>query len=73
MTIRNCAVYDSEVAVRAESDIRSLSIQRLGIGEKVRQKLVSAEGGAGKGYENVGEFQPPPIEQALKKGLAPHD
>lgn len=73
VTIRNCAVYDSEVTVRAESGIRDLSIRRLGIGTNVRQKLVSAGGGAGKGYENVGEFQPPPIEQALKRGLAPRD
>jgi len=73
VTIRNCAVYDSAVAVRAESDIRDLSIRRLGIGANVRQRLVSAGGGAGQGYENMGEFEPPPIERALKYGLAPRD
>ncbi len=71
--IRNCAAYDSEVAVRAESEIRDLSIRQLGIGANVRQKLVSAGGGAGRGFVNVDEFQPPPIEQALKNGLAPRD
>jgi hypothetical protein len=71
VTIKNCAVYDSQVAVRAESGIRDLKIQRLGIGANVRQRLMSAGGGAGLGFENVGEFQPPPVEQALKNGLAP--
>jgi hypothetical protein len=71
VAIENCAVYDSLVAVRAESGIRDLKIRRLGIGANVGQKLVSAGGGAGPGYENVGEFQPPPIEQAMKNGLAP--
>jgi hypothetical protein len=71
--IENCAVYDSTVAVRAENSIRDLSIRRLGIGTNVHQKLVSAGGGAGPGYQNVGEFQPPPIEEAITHGLTPRD
>jgi len=73
VAIENCAVYDSQVAVRAESGIRNLNIKRLGIGLGVQKKLVSAGGGAGAGYANVGEFQPPPIEQALAAGLVPRD
>jgi hypothetical protein len=73
VTIENCAVYNSQVAVRAESGIRNLKITRLGIGPGVQKKLVSAGGGAGPGYANVGEFQPPAIEQALSAGLATRD
>ena len=70
VTIENCAVYNSQVAVRAESGIRDLKIRRLGIGGGVQMKLVSAGGGAGPGYEYVDEFRPPPLEQALANGLA---
>jgi hypothetical protein len=73
VTIKNCAVYDSQVAVRTENNIRDLKIWRLGIDPNVRQKLVSAGGGAGQGYENVGEYNAPPIEDALRNGLAPRD
>ena len=69
MTIEDCAVYDARVAVRAEDGIRDLKIRRLGIGAGVEKTLVSAEGGAGPGYENVGEFEPPPFERALEAGL----
>jgi hypothetical protein len=71
VTIENCAVYDSQVAVRAESGIRDLKILRLGIGPGVPKKLVSAGGGAGPGYVNLGEFTPPPIQQALTQGFVP--
>lgn len=71
VAIENCAVYDSQVAVRAESGIRDLKIRRLGIGPNVREKLVTAGGGPGPGYESVGEFVPPPIEQAKANGLNP--
>lgn len=71
VTIERCAVYDSQVAVRAENAIRDLAIRQLGIGENVRQKMVSAGGGAGPGFENVGEFRSPAIEQVLKNGVAP--
>lgn len=67
--ITDCAVYDSAVAIRAEDGIRDLKIQRLGIGAGVKSKLVSAGGGVGAGYENTGEFQPPPLEQAISMGF----
>jgi hypothetical protein len=57
VTVERCAVYDSAVAVRIEDKIRDLKIRGLGIGDGVKSKLVSAGGGAGPGFENVGEFQ----------------
>ena len=67
--ITDCAVYDSAVAIRAEDRIRDLKIQRLGIGAGVKSKLISVGGGVGAGYENVGEFQPPGLEQAMRGGV----
>jgi hypothetical protein len=69
VTITDCAVYDSTVAIRAEDRIRDLKIQRLGIGTGIKSKLISSGGGAGPGYENTGEFQPPPLEQAIGSGF----
>jgi hypothetical protein len=67
--IENCAVYESQVAVRAEDGIRDLVIHRLGLGPGVGRRLVSAGGGAGPGFEDRGEFRPPRFEEALKAGL----
>jgi hypothetical protein len=69
VTIDNCATYDSAVAVRAENRIENLKIRRLGVGSGVRQKLVSAGGGVGPGYENVDHYVPTPFETVLKEGL----
>jgi hypothetical protein len=69
VTIEDCAVYDSQVAIRAESGIRDLKVRRLGIGSGIGRKLVSAGGGAGEGFENVGEYDPPPFNQAVATGL----
>lgn len=66
--IDNCAVFDSQVAVRAENGIRDLKIRRLGIGAGVVKRLVSA-GGPGPRYENVGEYQPPSFPEIMNSGL----
>jgi hypothetical protein len=69
VTITDCAIYGSAVAVRAEDKIRDLKIHRLGIGAGVKAKLVAAGGGTGPGYEYGGEFEPPPLEQAIRSGF----
>jgi hypothetical protein len=69
VAVANCAVYDSAVAVRAENRIRDLKIHRLGIGAGVKAKLIAAGGDPGPGYENTGEFQPPPLAQAIHNGF----
>lgn len=69
VTIENCAVYDSAVAVRAEDKIENLKIHRLGVGDGVRRKLHAVGGGTGAGYENTGEFTPPPFATVLNQGL----
>lgn len=69
VTVEDCAVYGSQVAIRAEDGIRDLKVRRLGLGPGVERKLVLAGGGAGEGFENTGEYNPPPFEQAIATGL----
>ena len=69
VTIHNCAVYDSLVAVRAEDKIEDLKIKRLGFGDDVRRKFQAAGGGVGAGYEMVDEYSPPPYATVLRSGL----
>jgi hypothetical protein len=70
VTITDCAVYDSTVAIRAEDKIRDLKIHRFGIVDTgVKSKLISSGGGSGPGFDITGEFQPPPLEQAIRSGI----
>ena len=69
VTVERCAVYDSAVALRVEEKIRDLKIRSLGIGSGVAKKLISAGGGAGPEFENIGEFQPPAFEAVKKTGI----
>ena len=69
VTIRDCAVYRSTVAVRTEDRIRDLKICRLGLGEKIDRPLVRAGGGYGAGYVNEGQYTPPPLEKLRAAGF----
>jgi hypothetical protein len=70
VSIDNCAVYDSAVAVRAEDMIENLKARRLRIGSGIARKLQLAGGGVGRGYDNVGEDSAPPYETVLESGLS---
>jgi len=69
VTIRDCAVYDSDIAVRTEDRIRDLTIRRLGIGKGVKRRVTRAGGGYGAGYVYEGEHVPPPFEKLRKEGF----
>jgi hypothetical protein len=69
VTVERCAIYDSKVAVRVEDKIRDLKVRGLGIGGGVITKLVAAGGGAGPGFENTEEFEPPKFEKVLLNGV----
>jgi hypothetical protein len=71
VSIDNCAVYDSAVAVRAEDKIENLKIHHLGIGSGIQRPFQNAGGGTGTGYENVGQYTPPPYETVIRDGLRP--
>lgn len=66
VTVTDCAVYDSAVAVRMEDKIVDLKIERLGIGSGILRKYhMNAGGGPGAGFSNQGEYTPPPFAQLL--------
>ena len=69
VTIKDCAVYRSKVAVRMDDRIRDLKITRIGIGDGVRRTFYRAGGGVGLGFENTGAYDAPPFEQLLKTGF----
>jgi hypothetical protein len=71
VTIDNCAVYDSLVAIRAEEKTENLKVHRLGIGEGTQQRLRAVAGGTGAGYENAEPWTPPKVDEVMGKGL-PH-
>jgi hypothetical protein len=71
VTVANCAVYDSSVAIRAEDKIVQLNITLLCSGDNVQHKVYPAGGGTGPGYEYAGEFKPPPLAEVLQSGLRP--
>lgn len=68
VTIRDCAVYRSKLAVRMEDAIENLRILGLGIGEGVRRKY-RIVAGEPRGYVNQGEFTPLPYRQAIESGV----
>ena len=61
VTLSDCGVYDSDVAVRAEDGIEDLKIVRLGVGDGIKRTLVRAGGGTGSGFEFT-EVTPPSFE-----------
>lgn len=67
--IEACAVYDTEVGVRAEDTIRNLKIHRLGFARSVKRPFHTPGCDFGKGYENQGQFVAPDLEQVLQKGI----
>ena len=67
--IERCAIYRSEVGVRAEDTIANLKIHRLGFGKDVKRQYHTPDCDFGPGYENTGQFVAPAIEEALRKGL----
>jgi len=67
--VSNCAVYRTQVGVRAEDPIANLKIRRLGFAATVNRQYHTPGCDFGPGYENSGPFVPPPIEDVLRKGL----
>ena len=68
--IDRSAVYDSQVAVRAEDEIRDLKVRRLAIDRGVQAPFVAAGGGTGPGYESVDPLEPPPMDEVIQRGLS---
>lgn len=72
VTIRNCAVYDSEKALRLEDGIENLKVLGLGIGPGVQRKQ-QIVAGQPRGMIYRGEFTPPSYERAVRCGWQRRD
>ncbi|MGE3808141.1 MAG: DUF1961 family protein, partial [Gemmataceae bacterium] len=70
VTLRNCAVYRSKVAVRMEDRIEGLRIENLAIGAGIGAKYQVAAG-APRDLVNKGEFEAPRLEEVVKEGVKP--
>ena len=69
VTIENCAVYNSQVAIRAEDGIENLAVRGLGIGTGISEPFVAAGKGTRPELRNEGAFEPPPLARVLREGL----
>lgn len=69
VTITDCAIYDTQVGVRAEDKIEQLKIRDLAFGPGVKSRLEKHNGKDLPGFENSGEHEAPPMESLLKNGF----
>ena len=67
--INECALYDSQLAVRAEDKIEVLKIQGLAFGKGVRERIRFYSGKAPAGFESSGERDAPAMEWLLNQGF----
>jgi hypothetical protein len=67
--IDRCAIYRTQVGVRAEDTIANLKIHRLGLAKDVKRQYHTPGCDFGPGYQNTGQFVAPAIEKAIGIGL----
>lgn len=67
VTMRDCLIYDTRTAVRAEDKIALLKLHNIGYGGQIDERVRFVNGGAEAGYENTGETEASSAEEALKK------
>ena len=67
--IDGCAIYRSEIGVRAEDTIANLRINRLGFGKDVKRQYHTPGCVFGPGYRNTGQFVARGIGKGLEKGV----
>jgi hypothetical protein len=70
VSVTECAVYDTQIGVRAEDQIEQLKLRRLGFGQGVGERIKFVNGRAGPGYENQGEHDAPALPTLLRNGFA---
>ena len=67
VTVEDCAIYRTQVGVRAEDKIEGLKILRMGYGPDVKTREERHGGKELPGYENMGEHDAPPLESLIVK------
>lgn len=71
VSIVDCAIYDTQLGVRAEDKIEQLAITGLGFGQGVGERIRFVNGKPGSGYENRGEHTAPAMDTLIKNGFTP--
>lgn len=66
VTIRDCAVFDTAVAVRMEDALENLTLRGLGYGPGVGRRLHQVGRGPWPGFTNTGERTLPPFEELYR-------
>lgn len=69
VTIKECAFYNTRVAVRAEDKIEQFKLIGLAFGSDVKARLERHNGKDLPGFENTGEREAPPLETLLMQGF----
>ncbi len=72
VVISDCAIYNTQVGVRAEDRIEQLEVSGLAFGNGVKARIEFHNGKATPGYVNTGERTAPPMESLLKNGFPFH-
>ncbi|MFQ5733440.1 MAG: right-handed parallel beta-helix repeat-containing protein [Planctomycetaceae bacterium] len=67
--IVDCAVFDSDVGVRMEDNLRNLRIDRMGIGRGIKRAYHRVGRGKFPGYKNTGEHKAPPYDRLRLRGF----
>jgi hypothetical protein len=67
VTIKDCAVYNTQVGVRAEDKIEQLKMSGMAWGPGVKSRMERHNGKELPGFETSGNHDAPPIEELLSK------
>jgi len=65
VTVRDCAVYDAQVAVRVEDKIELLQISRMAWGSGVKERFDFHGGKDVPGFSSIDEWTAPPMSELL--------
>ena len=70
VTVVDCAIYDSQIGVRAEDKIEFLKIDGLAFGGGVAERIRFVNGRPDAGYSFTGEAEAPDRDTLLKGGFS---
>lgn len=70
VTVVDCAIYDSQIGVRAEDKIEFLKIDGLAFGGGVTERIRFVNGRPDAGYSFTGEAEAPDRDTLLKGGFS---
>lgn len=65
VTVRDCAIYRTQVGVRVEDLIQDLKITGMAYGPEVKTRVEFHKGKKPPGYENTGEHEAPAISELV--------